>query len=90
MNIWKLSIANPDSPNWEASTYKGDVLVRAKNGAQARLIANHAFAIATKRTLGEIIKSSPWENSDNTKCQLIENSEYTTEGEPCVLDPKHT
>ena len=58
MSIWKLFIANPDSPNWEASTHKGDVIVRAENERQARLVTNQAFTIATKITLGESIKSS--------------------------------
>ncbi|MCH8079618.1 MAG: hypothetical protein IIA06_07560 [Proteobacteria bacterium] len=90
MNIWKLSVTNPDSQNWEASTHKGDVIVRAKDERQARMAANQAFIIATKKILGRSIKLSPWEDSEDTKCELIENGKYSTEGEPCVLEPEHT
>ncbi len=88
MNIWKLSIANPDSPNWEASTYKGEVIVRAEDERQARMVTAQAFSIATERIPGESTKYPPWNSSEDTICEIMENSEYTPEGEACVLEPQ--
>lgn len=90
MNIWKLSVTDSNSPNWEASTYKGDVIARAKNEHDARMVTTHAFVIATERRTGEHIKFCPWMVETDTSCELLENSEYTIKGESGVLSPIDT
>ena len=56
MHIWKLSVIDPISSNWEASPHKGDVIVRAESADAARNQAAITFSIATQRKLGEDIK----------------------------------
>ena len=47
MPIWTLEPLDLETPNWEASIYKGKVIVRAENERRARFLAAKAFGIAT-------------------------------------------
>ena len=87
MHIWKLSVIDPSSPNWEASTHKGDVIVRAESADAARNQAAIALSIATQRKLGEDIKYCPWRSDTESSCELLEQSQYVEEGVAEVLSP---
>ena len=86
MYIWKLSVVDYMSPNWDLSTCKGDIIVRAGSETQARLIATRDFTVIDGRVLGGGSLHSPWENIEDTCCERLENSRYSTRGEPCVLE----
>ena len=90
MYIWKLSPIDLSSPNWEASIYKGDVVVRAESADKARHQATRAFFIATQRKLGEEVKGSPWRSDTESCCELLERSEYSDEGVAEILSPAET
>ena len=47
MPIWTLEPLDLGNPNWEASTHKGRVIIRAENEKKARFLAAKAFGIAT-------------------------------------------
>jgi hypothetical protein len=46
MPIWKLLPSDVDSPDWEASTYRGEVIVRAESEMKALEIVTQAYVIA--------------------------------------------
>jgi hypothetical protein len=87
MAIWKLSPLNTAAPDWVASTYRGNAIVRAKNEEEARLCAMQRFAIATKVTLGENTPTCPWTQRELVSCERIVDSKYSDIGEPAVLEP---
>ena len=39
MPLWKLEPVDPTDRNWEASTYKGEAIVRAENSGAALLLS---------------------------------------------------
>lgn len=87
MAIWKLSPLNTGAPDWKASTYRGDVIVRAKNEKEARLCAMQRFTIATKKNLAEKTPTCPWTQSELVSCEELMESKYPAIGESTVLEP---
>ncbi len=85
MKIWKLSIADANSENWSASTYKGNVFVRAETETKARQVATKKFAIATHNATGQDIRISPWSQKADTKCSICETTKYPLEGSQGIL-----
>ena len=47
MPIWSLIPVDLDDPDWEASSHRGQVTVRAANERQARTVAAEAFDVKT-------------------------------------------
>ena len=86
MYIWKLSVVDFTSPNWEMSTCKGNIIIRAASETQARLIATRDFTIVDRRILGGGSLHSPWENIHDTACERLEDSHYSRRGEAGVLE----
>ncbi len=87
MNIFKLAPIDPNSPNWEASTHVGDVIIRAKSEDDARNLARSAFTIATQRNPGEDIKCCPWILITESHCEILQQSSYSEEGVAEILSP---
>jgi hypothetical protein len=87
MAIWKLSPLNTGAPDWEMSTYRGDVIVRAKNEEEARLCAMQRFAIAAKVKFGERTRTCPWTQGEFVSCEELVESKYPAIGESTVLEP---
>jgi len=90
MAIWRLRPLNVDSPDWEAITYKGEVIVRAQNEEEARMCATGEFIIATEVKVGEKMKMDPWSQQDVVSCELLTGSQYPEHGESKVLFPVDT
>ncbi len=88
MPIWTLEPLDLGNPNWEASTYKGKVIVRAENEKMARFLAAKAFGIAIQPALAQIQRITPWYHIGSVSCcQLLPSEEYPEEGEKGVLGP---
>ena len=87
MQIWKLTVIDAESPDWRASTYQGEVIVRADSEHSARMEATKAFAIATERKIGQDTAINPWGQKGLVACEPSESSEHTVEGEAGVLFP---
>lgn len=88
MNIWKLSPVDLSHPNWEASTLKREITVRAENEIQAREIATMKTAIATSRTLGRELRFPPWKSHETAACFIDASEKYPSDGVPGILDPE--
>ena len=88
MNLWHLSPVDLDHRNWAASTYSGEVVVRALDERDARRLAARAFGIATSHVFGEEIRVVPWGYSEFVSATTrIESDEYKIAGEPEVVGP---
>lgn len=88
MPLWKLEPIDPTDRNWEASTYKRDVIVRAENSGAARLLAAKAYGIATKQVFGEEVKIVPWGYSGLVRTtQMQATDDYAEDGAQGIVFP---
>ena len=88
MKILKLFPLDPDSSDWRCSTHKGVAIVRADNEDQARDIArDNLNAIAKQESSCEKTPSSPWTNEEVVGCVPLDDSPYSIDGPPKLLEP---
>lgn len=87
--IWRLAPINSDSFNWAASSYAGEVIVRASTEYRARQIATAVFWQAVERkSLGQPTAINPWSRlAGETTCEKVATSPYPVEGREEVLSP---
>ena len=74
------------SDHWQASTYQGDVIVRAASEAQARSTAATVFSRAYARTPGGPMLFSPWGQTSLVGCQRVEG--FPDQGLAAVVSPR--
>ena len=87
MPIWKLTPIDLDDPNWEASSHRGLVIVRAPNEASAREAAEEAFGVPTRFPPGKGMRVPPWMRSELVRAEIIDSPIYSAEGPTEVLEP---
>src|SRR5215510_10813414 len=80
MPFWRLLPSDSASDHWRASTYTGEVIVRAASEAEARSIATATFFRAYERIPGEPPLSSPWNQPLVVTCQRVEHVPYDDHG----------
>ncbi len=88
MPIWQLDPIDTEDPNWEASTYRGRVIVRAPDEGAARDIAQRAFAKAATRPLGEEVRVAPWRDALGVSAKLIRGEQFDEHGPDTILFPE--
>jgi hypothetical protein len=88
MTIWKLNPIDLNHRDWEASTYRREVIVRAESEKRARQIATSAFHIATTVTPGEKIKSNPWSQTALVSAVEVKDGSYPETGKEEILGPE--
>lgn len=88
MAIWRLSPTKTESPDWDLSTYRGVVIVRAENEQEARLYAMQRFTRAAARVNREQeTRTCPWTQSELVACEQLVGSKYPPDGASIVLEP---
>ncbi len=87
MPLWKLMPVDPSDPNWEASSHRGRVIVRAPDEESARIAAAEAFDVATRFKPGRGVLAPPWKRPALVRVELIEDERYDPQGPTEVLDP---
>ena len=87
MRIWRLKAIDTNSHHWEASTYRGDVLVRAESEANARRLAARAFGVATRVIPGQEVSVVPWDHPWLVSAEIVEGSPYGPDGDEEILEP---
>lgn len=92
MHIWRLTpvAKHLNSPQWNKSTCKDPVLVRARTADQARELAREM--LQDKRA-GEPWRNNPWMDPPLVQCEQATNTGSPDEGEPGILEPtryRHT
>jgi hypothetical protein len=87
MPIWKLTPIDLDDPNWESSSHRGLVVVRAPNEGSAREAAEKAFGVPTRFPPGKGMRVPPWMRSELVRAEIIDSPIYPAEGPTEVLEP---
>lgn len=86
--IWKLIPVDPASRNWDASTYCGELIIRADSERRAREIATLTLLIATSRKLGEPIATNPWNRIvGEVTCERLLDTDFSENGLEAILYP---
>jgi len=85
MAIWSLYSIDDNSPNWRASTYKGDLLIRAETESKARQIAAMEYGIAPEKIPGGATIFAPWNCGQTVACKQIHDSDYDENGQEEIL-----
>lgn len=86
MSLWKLMPIDRLDPNWEASTHRGGVIVRAPTEEDARKVAAKAFGVATRFPPGQGFKAPPWTRSTLVHAERIEDPRYLADGADEVIE----
>jgi hypothetical protein len=89
MPIWKLEPKHLDSLHWHASTYRGEVVVRATTEDAARNMATRAFGTGAVGQLGDPTLRNPWNQGELVTCIRMEDSGYDENGPDELLLPRH-
>jgi hypothetical protein len=87
MPVWRLVPVDLLDPNWEASSHRGPVVVRAPDEASARATAEAAFGVKSRFAPGEGMKVPPWTRPELVRVVLLEQSIHPAEGLTEVLEP---
>ncbi len=87
MRIWQLKALSLSSPHWKASTYQGDVIVRAETEVDARRLASQAFWIKTDKIPLQEVPANPWIHSWLVAAEVLERSQYDWRGGEEILSP---
>ena len=90
MRIWQLKALSLSSPHWKASTYQGDVIVRAETEVDARRLASQSFWIVTEKIPLQEVPANPWSHSWLVAAKVLEGSQYDPDGEEEILYPPLT
>ena len=88
MTIWKLNPIDLNHRDWEASTYRREVIVRAESEERARQIATNAFRIATTVIPGEKIINNPWSQAALVSAIEVKDESYPETGKEEILGPE--
>jgi len=87
MPLWELSPVDLLDAAWEASSYRGKVIVRARDEAAAREAAARAFAVKTRFKPGVGITAPPWKRPALVKAAISKGDRYAAEGPTEILYP---
>jgi hypothetical protein len=87
MPIWRLTPIDAEDPNWESSSHRGLVVVRAPNEGSAREVAEKAFGVPTRFPPGKGMRVPPWMRSELVRAEIIDSPIYPAEGPTEVLEP---
>lgn len=87
MHLWQLIPLERGDRNWAASTYRGKVIVRARNEAEAREVAARTFGVKTRFPLGRGVAAPPWLRRGSVRAEIAEDTRYPMDGPAEVLFP---
>ncbi|HUZ75378.1 MAG TPA: hypothetical protein VMU87_20535 [Stellaceae bacterium] len=87
MSVWKLTPIDLLDSNWNGSSHRGPVIVRARDEAAARTLAAKAFDVTTRFAPGTGITAPPWTRATLVRAERIKDDRYPVKGPWEVLDP---
>jgi hypothetical protein len=90
MPLWKLQPLDPGDPNWEASSHRGLVIVRAPDEEAARDEAQRAFGVKTRFSPRAGIKVPPWTRPSLVAAERVRDERYEEDGPTEILEPSFT
>ncbi|MAE64708.1 MAG: hypothetical protein CMJ18_10620 [Phycisphaeraceae bacterium] len=83
--IFKLEPLNVESAEWEHSTWRGEVIVRAATEEAARRCAATAFSYVRDDEADDA--ASPWLQAAWSSCVPSDDPSYEAEGPTMVIAP---
>jgi hypothetical protein len=89
MPIWKLQPTEHASDDWTTSLHRGAAIVRAPTEDLARQIAAEAFSMPVASAAERARLFSPWTQRELVRCFRLEQSTFSEDGPPTILDPPH-
>lgn len=89
MPLWELTPVDLLDTNWEASSHRGKVIVRAPHEKVARDEAEKAFGVKTRFEPGGGVKAPPWKRPALVTAAVIQDSRYEENGPTEILFPPH-
>jgi hypothetical protein len=87
MPLWKLTPIDLRDANWEASTHRGVVIVRARDEEDARAAAAKAFDAKTRFRPAKGARFPPWKRASLVRAERISDARYDSEGPTEILEP---
>jgi hypothetical protein len=87
MTIWCLRPRDLSDPNWEASSHRAAVIVRAPDEKAAREVAEAAFGVKTRFRPGAGIIAPPWKRAELVIAERITDERFQADGPSMVLSP---
>ena len=90
MPIWRLEPLDTDDPNWRASTYADEVIVRAPSETIARLAACTQFRILAAKAIGGLVPKCPWEYAEFVSAEVVDDPAWPVEGPVEILHPPNS
>ncbi len=87
MPLFKLSPADLNDPNWQASSHRAAAIVRARDESAARAIASDAFDVTIGFQPGRGVRVPPWRRDELVHVERIEDPRWEADGPDEVLYP---
>ena len=87
MPLWELTPVNLLDPDWEASSHRGRVVVRAPREAVARDEAEKAFGVKTRFEPGSGVKAPPWKRPSLVTAKIVQDDRYEETGPTEIVFP---
>lgn len=90
MPIWRLIPIDLRDRNWEASSHRGPVVVRAEDEDEARKLTQEAFGVKTRFAPGEGVLAPPWLRAELVRAEVVTDTPHERDGPSEVLEPSFT
>jgi hypothetical protein len=87
MAIWMLTPVDLTDPNWEASSHRGPVVVRAPDEQKARAAAAEAFDVKTGFRPGQGMRFPPWTRNGLVTAKRLHDERFEEKGPTAILQP---
>ena len=87
MTVWKLTPVDLLDPNWNASSHRGEIIVRARSEKAARALAAKTFDVATRFSPGSSTQAPPCTRPSCVRAERITDERYPPDGPAEVLRP---
>ncbi len=88
MPLWKLEPIDLTDRNWDASTYRNEVIVRAEDLSKAKDLAAKAYGTVPRPQPGETTIINPWDNPGLVRTiQVQATDDYTEDGDQEIVYP---
>ena len=87
MTVWRLTPIDLLDPNWNASSHRGEVIIRAGSEKAARALAAEAFNVVTRFPPGTGILAPPWTRPSSVRAERVKDERYPPDGPAGVLHP---
>ena len=87
MTIYQLTPIDLEYTGWKQSSHKQALIIRAESEDAARKLADLACSAFVEDAANQDIGFCPWMYSEYVRCEGLEDSNYSLEGDSEILDP---